>query len=478
MSAWTAALLQPHNRVLLALLCLLQLLLIGLPLLWGVEYAIAATGATLVLAALLFSVQRTLLILLFLNIVLPAEVLKRLILPGGLRFEETLFLVALFFALIDLFYRRGFRWTRSPADAPLLVFLAATAFSTLVGLVHDHSTSLILRNVRFPFYYAVFFLATNSIDRRAALRLFVPVLLLAGLIVSFEYILEFAGAIDLSAGDRFVRVARLQGIALPMTLLFLVNLLIHLPHLDRGYRLLLLLALLPVGLAFVLTVGRAMWGAFGVGLAATVWLRYGIQAGEGRNLWRAALLIGALLASLAATVLVFQRFTGSAISAHALERSKSYIDFDSDLHLMGRLASYAIALEAIARHPVLGNGQGASLDVPLFDEETMSYQMWSAWDLDSLYLTLWLKMGLIGLVAFAWMALRILRLAHHIFRANRDGPQRAFAAGAVAVILSMGTLGIADGAMVNGRFTLVFGVLFGLVAVLAKIEESNDNSLY
>ncbi len=472
MTNWTATLFQPGNRTLIALLCLGQLLLIGLPLLWTIEYALVATGATLLLGAMLFSVQRTLLILLFLNIVLPSQVLARLILPGGLRFEEALFIVALVFAFIDLIYRRNLRWSPSPADTPVLIFLAATAFSTLVGLLHDNSTSLILRNVRFPFYYAVFFLATNFIDRRAALRLFLPALLLAGLAVSFEYILEFVGAIDLSTGDRFVRVARLHGIILPTALLLAINLLVHLPDLPRRHRLLLSLALLPMGLAFVLTVGRAMWGAFAVGLVATIWLRYGIQTANKRNLWRAALLVGALLLALMATVLLFQRLTGSAISAHALERSKSYVNFDSDLHVMGRLASYAIALEAIARHPVLGNGQGTSLEVPLFDEESMSYQMWSAWDLDSLYLTLWLKMGLIGLAAFAWMALRILRLAYRLFRSGRDGPQRALAAGIVAALLSMATLGLADGALINGRFTLVFGLLFGLVAILAQ-EASN-----
>ena len=168
---------------------------------------------------------------------------------------------------------------RGPLDGAVAVFLLAALLSAGVGLLNGNSLSLVLRDVRFPLYYAAIFLVTSFVDRNTALRVFVPVLVLAGLAVSFEYILEFVGAIDLSMGSRFKRVARLQGLSLPIGLLFLVNQYLHDPR--RYGRWMLAALAVPMGLAFVLTVGRGMWVAFAIGLVASILLRYVGSEGQG-----------------------------------------------------------------------------------------------------------------------------------------------------------------------------------------------------
>ena len=211
---------RPDNRRLLIGIAVLQVLLIALPGLWGTRMIWLPTGLLIATSFVLFSVQRTLLVLLLLNIILPSEVLKMLILPGGFRFQEGLFLAALLFAVIDLIYRRNLKIRSSPADLPVLCFLLITALSVMIGFWQGNLTTVILRDARFPFYYVVFFLVVNFANREEALERFLPVFVLATLGVGFEYILEFLGAIDLSVGSRFVRVARLQGIALPLVLIF------------------------------------------------------------------------------------------------------------------------------------------------------------------------------------------------------------------------------------------------------------------
>ena len=57
-------------------------------------------------------------------------------------------------------------------------------------------------------------------------------------------------------------------------------------------------------------------------------------------------------------VFIFQRFTGAAVGAHALERSLTFVDTARDPHFLGALFSYSIALEAIAKTPIFGAGQG------------------------------------------------------------------------------------------------------------------------
>ncbi len=457
---------RPDNKLLILVVCLSLVLLIGLPALFSIKWMALVGPVLLGICFILFSVQRTLLVLLLLNIVLPVKVLTKLRLPGGFQLQETLFLVALAFALIELIHRRSLTIRSSSADLPVLVFFLAILSSTVVGLARDTPFSLVLYDVRFPLYYMVFFLVTNFVDAKTALRIFLVVFALAGLIVSVEYILEFLDAIDLSVGTRFVRVARLQGIILPIALLFIINQFIYDPR--RYGRLVLLGLLLPIGLAFVLTVGRGMWVAFGIGLITIACLHYYNQPTGRRSPWRTLLLILAILVVLGATVALFQGLTGTAVDAHVLERSRTFVDYQRDLHVLGRLISYSNALQAIAQHPFLGNGLGSSLTFPTFNPSKGRFEIWTTWSLDSLYLMLLWKMGLVGLVAAAWLGLRMLRLSYRTFRHTDDPSGRAFASGATAVLMAMYTLGLSDGSMINGRFALVHGILFGMIAVVAS----------
>ncbi len=462
---------RPDNRRLILAVCLGQAGLIALPAVWSLKYVWLLSSLLLALALTLFSVQRTLLLLVFLDIVLPDKVLLLLRLPGGLHLQESLLLAALVFALIDLIYWRGLAVRKSAGDLPLLLFLGAVALSGFVGAVHHNSASLILRDIRYPLYYAVFFLVTNFAGEKAAVKGFLPVLVGAGLVVSLEYIVEFVGSLDLAAGSSFVRVARLEGIALPVALLLIINQFVHDP--ERYGRRVLVALFLGIGLGFVLTMGRGMWVAFGVGLITTVWLHYLSQPAARRRAGRTALLVLGILAVLVGTAFFFQRLTGATIGAHALARSRSFVDYEGDVHILGRFFSYAAALEAIARHPLLGNGQGATLVTLTFNQEIGTFEPTTSWTVDSLYLTLLLKMGLVGLAAFGWLSLRVLRLAYRTFARCRDNQTRAFAGGAVAVLVAMATLGLSDGSMVNGRFAMVFGVLYGLIAVVGRGEASS-----
>ena len=349
----------PRRGRLLLVVCAGLVLLVALPALVAPDYVWMLSAHLLCLGFALFSVRRTLLLLLVATIVLPGTVLAMLVLPGGLRFPEGLLLAAFGFAVIDLVYWRGLGLRKSSVDRAVLVFLGLTLVSMAVGISYDNSTSVILRDARFPLYYSAFFLVTHFVEERAVLRLFLPLLLLAGLIVGVQYILEFLGAVDLSVGSGFVRVRRLQGMILPLALLFAANQFIHDP--GRYGRLVLAGLSAPTGLALVLTVGRGMWVAFAAGLVTAVCLRHLDRRGPGRKVWRTVALLVAILAFVAATAFLFQRFTGTAIGVHALERSRTFVDLQRDVHVLGRLSSYLVALEAIERRPFLGSGQGAGI---------------------------------------------------------------------------------------------------------------------
>ena len=458
--------LRPDNWRLIALVCLAQVGLVVLPALWLGQYAWALSAAVLGLGLALFSVQRALLILFFFNIVMPAEVLLDLQLPGGLYPQEGLFLGVMVFSLIDLCYRRGLSLRLTAADLPVLVFLAVALLSALVGVLLDNPHSQIVRDVRYPLYYAIFFLVTQFAEERDAVRLFLPVLLLAGLVVSAEYILEFAGALDLSTGTNFTRVAGLHGLILPIALLFAINCFLY--NCGPYPRWLLFVYFLPTGLALVLTMRRGMWVAFALGLITTVWLQYLSQPLAQRRLGRTLMSTFGIVALLVSTAFFFQRLTGASIGAHALARSRTLVADELSVDVASRLLGYTAALQKILRHPLVGNGQGTTLTYLNFNPELGRFETWTTLSLDSLYLSLLLKMGLLGLLAFGWMGWRIWGLARHAFEHSADLARRAFMGGLIATLVGIGVMGLSDGALLNGRFTLVFGILFGLVALASR----------
>lgn len=425
-------------------------------------HIVLVAGAVISAAAVLFSPRRSLAALVVITAVLPANLVGALPLPAGLRPWELVLLAAGLFAAVDLVFFDDGRMRRSRVDGLVLAFLGVGVLGMCVGLWHGHEA--VLRNARYPFYYVAFFLVLHSVGRRDVTRLFLPALVLSGAFISVQYVLEFLGAIDLSTGDRFVRIGGRRGIMLPLTLLLLANWFVHDPR--RWGRPVLVGLFLVTGLGFGITLGRGMWAAFGLGLTVSVWLWHRSQPAAQRRPWRAVALALGLVLTLAASVFVLQRVTGSSISAHALERSRTFVDYQRDIQVLSRLLNYATALGEIAEQPILGAGQGAIVTSYAFDPETNRFETWQAWTLDSLYLTLWLKLGLAGLLLFPWLCWRVLQGAWRVFQRTDVPGERAFAAASVAMLAGMILLGLSDGSMVNGRFAGVFAVLFGLIMVL------------
>lgn len=440
----------------------LPLLLLGTAL-----HIVLAAGAIIAGGAVLFSPRRAVAALVVVTAVLPATLVDATRLPLGLRPWELILLAALVFAIIDLVLFDRLRLRRTRIDGLVLAFLGIATLGAVIGAWHGFEA--ILRNARYPFYYISFFIVLQAVDRRDVTSLFTPILVVIGAVVSLEYVLEFLGAIDLSTGENFVRIGRRQGIVLPLSLLVIANWIVHDP--ERWGRPVLLTLFLLTGLGFALTLGRGMWASFGLGLMVSVWLWHKGQPVAQRRPWKGIALAIGLVLALTATVLVFQRITGASISAHAVERSRTFLDYSRDIQVLSRLLNYATALGEIAEHPILGAGQGATVTSYSFDPETNRFETWTAWTLDSLYLTLWLKLGLAGLLLFPWLVVRVLQAGIRVFHRTRDPSEKAFAAGAVATLAGMLLLGISDGSMVNGRFAAVFAVLFGLVMVLDSDDE-------
>ena len=161
-----------HERWLIPAVCLAQLALISLPV-WRYGEVVPVITVSLIVVsgiALFTSVTSALLYLCFIASVISSEFYEdHLMLPGNLHFCEALFLVVWGVAFVAWLQERRLGWRRTRLDRPMLVFLGLVVASIGLGLFYGQDVRQVMRDVRYPLYYVLFF-RRNRVFRSAQAR--------------------------------------------------------------------------------------------------------------------------------------------------------------------------------------------------------------------------------------------------------------------------------------------------------------------
>lgn len=454
----------PAKHHLLVLVCSIQILLIALPFL--VHDALAAILVLVLLSAIaLFgSLTLSVLYLCFTAAVVPSWIYEDyLLLPLGLKFYEGLLIVVMGIAYLNYLLEGRWNWRRHTfLDRPMCVLLGLVVLSCLLGLIYGQSLSQMLRDVRYPLYYTLFFVITWFFNVRR-FSTFLHLFLLIATIVGIEYLFEFLLQVDTDIAGGFVRVARLEGIVLPMGMLIISAILLFEARAYR--RAWAWSAILPIGLALVLTMGRGMWISLFVGLGSLATLTVLDKQAAPRRLSR--LIIVALVPLLLLAMgYVFQQQTRAAVSDIALDRVTRSVEAVS-----GRLISYGNALEKIRQRPLLGGGHGETVtSLVTFPPPP---QILTVGAVDNVYLTIGMRMGLVGVAAFLWVFGFALWRAYLLFQQSPDTRVRLFCAAFIAIYAALLVYGMADATLFANRLIFIHATFLGLLARLVA-EGKND----
>ena len=115
-----------------------------------------------------------------------------------------------------------------------------------LGLWYGQPVSQMLRDVRYPLCYALFFVVTGFFDLKGS-RTFLGLLVVSSAVVGLEYLGEFLDVVNLSISGSFYRVFRIEGLMLPIGTLGITALLLYDTALHR--RAFAAVAAVPVVLA-------------------------------------------------------------------------------------------------------------------------------------------------------------------------------------------------------------------------------------
>ena len=462
----TNLLLHPaNNRWIILATCAVQVCIIAVPLFRYSEVVPITIVLVLLSAVALFgSVTTALLYLCLISAAIPTRFFDdHLLLPLDFKFYEGLLVVIFCLAGVTWLSDQRQIWGRTKLDRPLLVLLLAFAGSAVLGLFYGQSVWQMLRDVRFPLYYGMFFVVTSFYEIGRS-NSFLNLVVVSAAIVGFEYLVEFMQTVDLSFVGNFYRIARTEGLLLPIGALVAVTAFLF-DH-SSFRKLMAALALVPVGLALVLTMGRAMWVCMLAGLAVLVWLVISDPRASAKR-GRRILVLVLVPVLLVAGGHLFQRVTGVGVEEMVVRRLQGAVRYSGgDQSIAGRLIAYKAAIDNIRQRPLLGGGHGATATYTRLDEYGNPY-LFTSGKVDNLYLTLWMRMGIAGVIVFLWVFYRAIKLAHHLFKQTESTNTRYYCAAFIAVYVAMLVYGMADSTMIGNRL-IFFHTVF--LAILARLE--------
>ncbi|MCG8605956.1 O-antigen ligase family protein [bacterium] len=341
----------------------------------------------------------------------------------------------------------------------LTLFLAIVGVGWLLGLYYGNDTQKILSEFRILSYYSVYFVAVRYFKDRKSVILFASTVLAATLLASID-------AIYTSLSSSQVRFVSRQVHMFLLVTPFLVSLLI----LDRIKlrKLCYAGALLPIAVSVVVSQTRGTW----VAMVITVFLAILLSAMskfKGSKRIGVILLSLVLFASITAVSLNFIAGSSAAKAEFVGERVGTIMNISGDHSLLMRANSYLTIIRKIMERPWIGNGLGDTATYKFFDRYSTQNNV------DSTYLTILWKMGIIGLLPFIAVYILILKQAFLIYRRDRDMFSGFFSVGILAAVTSFLILGTISPILITSRFNFLFALLFAITETVAR--QSNQREI-
>ena len=333
-------------------------------------------------------------------------------------------------------------------QTPLLLMVLYFTVSGLIGIIQGKNILEVSNQIfQFSLYLIIFPLLYLIRDRRLFLIIFYSLLLVA-VISSIEYIVFNL----IIYGERFVTF---QSGFLPIATSVLFSYYLYQKKSIKKLFTLLLLLILVTGTLVTLT--RTLWIVtfIVIILVSFFYLRANNKFTFGK------VLVFMLILAIS---LIFMQDTGKNTRNDSKQvksveyRSKSIANPLEDVSLLMRVELGYYAFNKFLDKPILGNGLGDFLKYKILVESNLrQYYMDSTW----IYL-MW-KGGIIGFLLFLWLYIRFLKVAYSNFISSPELITKALNLGLFAGIIGLMFLGILSPLLIKYKTNALLAFLFAYV---------------
>jgi len=389
-------------------------------------------------------------------------------------------------------------WQKSPIDLPILIFLLGWLLS---GLWNHVSLTLSLANIKnliryIPLFYVVINLKPDRAYLLKATRLIIIIAVIQSAVCLAEAI--DAGVADLFipkevvVGGELIRSADVQqgtyytrfsgtlsrnvhlGSYLAFALCFLAAL-----NLRRSAKRWPKLAMAPILLALFICSSRMSWISAFVGVGTILLIA--------RHKWRVVYFV--LPAALLLVVFIIGNIAAKGDLAQDFNiLNRFYYIFSSDymesISSMGRLYAVFYAMPAVfMANPLLGIGPGSFIKISeqmAFDD---SFGKAAELGLNPIalnyvhdigYASLFVQVGLLGLMALIWIFVRLFKLARKTYRDQIASDISSFMLGATGFFAALAIQNLGGFNLMYRNQSLLIWTIAGLVALFARVRISDE----
>jgi hypothetical protein len=403
---------------------------------WGTFGAIVLLGLAIAAGAVL-DLRITLLA------IIPAMVLlPELPLALPIRTEDLLMAPLIVAWLLRLVITRE-PWPRTPLNWPILAVIVTELLSVLWGVIRGTAgISLDLYSASFFFLKTVevaflYFIVVYSIRSEGDIRLFTYVLVGSAAALGFWGVLEHGAD---TPGEAITGPAGHGGYSLlGLTFVILLAILISLMLTQRSrmLRALMVLAALPVVYSLLFTFSRQSYVGATTALVTLVWVR------------NRRLLLPVALAMLAIPFVLPEavEVRATSVVTNAPDPVTGYRPYETRVRALQQRVP-----EVLEQRPLLGFGLAAV--PPGF--------------LDNQYLLTLYYTGLVGLAAFLWLLISVLRTSYLSYH-QLTGDPRGLALALLAATIGLSLAGLAGSPFVAVRVRQVYWFLAAMVVAATKI---------
>ncbi|MCP4582571.1 MAG: hypothetical protein GY839_13260 [candidate division Zixibacteria bacterium] len=434
-------------------------------------------------------------LVLFLIIYTPFEELVLKILPDNLYAPVRYMWEGLLFAMIGLMLFEKLvlarNWKKCVVDKLILLFLAAWLLSGLINNIPLTSSLAHIKNlIRYiPIFYIIYNLKPNTQFLKKVLFAImiigvVQAAICIGQAIEGDLLVKLFRPAEITIGGQLIRGADIQqgsyytkftgsfarsnelGYYLAFAACFITA-----AYVKMGKPRIYLLALVPVVTALILSSSRISWISAFLGIG-TILLK-------DRHPLRIAYFVGPI-------ILIILSFAGSSVldSDMLLEDfnifdrfyymfTPEYFDIVSSA---GRLYAVLYVVPAVFfTNPILGLGPGSFMYISSQMSEDEIFSQADILGLESGalhyvhdigYVALFAQVGLIGLIALAFIFIRLYRKTSDAIIASKDPLIQAFLLGAAGSLIALAVQNLASFNFMYRNQSLLIWTIGGLIALL------------
>jgi hypothetical protein len=440
---------------------------------------------------------------------LPSDIVDlRLPIGGGLELRDLLLLAMLGMLILRSLSTKSLIIPWWSVGAPLIIFLCLSVFSGFYALFFEHvESNWTLSDLRTLAFYCVFFITAWAITSKQQLAIVIAGLfIVADLIAGIIILQEFLGAnhtlltamsytnwavsdIAPAEGSGSFGVVRIMppGVVLVYFSMVMAFCLMAFTSQNRHLRAYLGFQFLYLNFAILLTYTRALWIATAIALGLAIIALFPTYKAHLIRYTMIGILILALLLTIGGTVMKHSSDNPELVIV-LIDRFSSILTPEQTMQsysLQWRVFEQEQALISISKHPLIGVGLGNSYRkvTTLQGEDsgwltsTLAAGQLSRFTrfLHNSYLSLAVKMGLIGLGCFLWFCMAMLIGGVFLYRNTTDRQSKAVVLAVVTSFVGLMFWSFFHQHFIQTESTATVGLLAGLGACIHNGISGGNN---